>query len=583
MRSKIIVLCAFAGTVFVVQSLRGIEPEDGPAYMTDSHGAAGVCWFLADMKNLDPTYERYYYGGLDWLVEMAEWDGDRCRWLVSTTAPEGHPNHRYIWGGGIVNQLVGGYLTSGHERYRDTALGGARTAMDEAISVVTPYGPGYYWRGLRVGHSHGPGSVGDMLITVYAGLGETAVVPYIEGLLNWLRTQADISTDNEGHTLAMWPEEPGGTAYESGYCYGNAGTLAFLINAANHFPGFSYPDGIDLRFAVNASARWLMSVAVDVPQASGVIWRYMRHDEISNNIGWGSGVAGIGAQFLDAYKLNQTAGDPFADECLDYARKAAATIIYRVNEGDIASGTKLRVGACGGEGGTAHFLLALASTMDSIDPDFAAECRSASATIAELVVESRLRFGERCAWKSSTKFGDEAVNIAFDYGVTGLGKCLYELGTELGRPDLMAVAREAADYVRFITVWDQRGGCKWPQIVPYGPNDNDGDGVIDQWDAFPGSSREAVDSDGDRMGDNFEWFIIDDNGADGLNSFGDILPEDDYDDDGTSNLSEFRLGTDPTSWTDVPVFPPYCVVIAFVMLIGLSWRYRSVGKVEPLA
>ena len=76
--------------------------------------------------------------------------------------------------------------------------------------------------------------------------------------------------------------------------------------------------------------------------------------------------------------------------------------------------------------------------------------------------------------------------------------------------------------------------------------------------------HEAVDSDGDRMGDTFEWLIVDDNEGDALDSFADVLPAADYDDDGTLNLTEFRLGTDPTSWTEVRAFSPAWIAIALV-------------------
>jgi hypothetical protein len=161
-----------------------------------------------------------------------------------------------------------------------------------------------------------------------------------------------------------------------------------------------------------------------------------------------------------------------------------------------------------------------------------------------------------------------------DYGVTGLGWALYLTGTALGRDDLVDVAREAGDYLRFIAVWDERGGCKWPQIIPYGPNDADDDGVFDDWDAFPANPNEAVDSDSDGIGDNFEWLIADDDPGDGLNSFSDVLPVDDYDGDGASNLTEFQLGTDPASWTDVSVCSPAWITAVIAVLL-FAFLYKS--------
>jgi len=543
-----IVCFALACAVFLCQEASAIAPEDGPAFMTDTHGAAGVCWFFREIRAIEPAYDRYYFGGLDWLVAMAMWDGDMCCWWVSTTAPEGHPNHRLSHGAGsIIGELTKGYLESGNSNYRDTALGGVRALLASAEPNSTPYGQGYWW-GERVGHSHGPGKYGDTLITAYDHLEGAAdlVYPYIVGSLNWLLDQAVLGDDGQGNLTAFWPEHEGGTAYETGYCYGNAGTLAFVINAANHFPNFAFPDGSsvsDLRAFVNASARWLISVSVPYPGPDdGIIWRYMRHDPNSRNVGWGSGVAGIGAQFLYAYQLNQAAGDPFAAECLATAKKSANTVIYEINDGAFFSR-----GACGGEGGAPLFLMDLADEIEGSDPQLAQECRDASGKTGDLIVADRLTFfGERTAWQSSPKFGDQATNIAFDWGVTGLGLALYVTGSRLDRPDLVDVAHKAAEYLMLITVWDERGGCKWPQIIPYGPGDADADGVYNPWDTFPIYPNDVLDFDADGIGDNFEWKIIDHDSNDPLEIFADVLPEDDYDDDGHSNINEFNFQTDPT-------------------------------------
>jgi autotransporter-associated beta strand protein len=55
------------------------------------------------------------------------------------------------------------------------------------------------------------------------------------------------------------------------------------------------------------------------------------------------------------------------------------------------------------------------------------------------------------------------------------------------------------------------------------------------------------DLDGDGMADSFEQGIIAANPADGINTINDVLPQADFDGDGTNNLTEFRLGLDPTN------------------------------------
>lgn len=55
------------------------------------------------------------------------------------------------------------------------------------------------------------------------------------------------------------------------------------------------------------------------------------------------------------------------------------------------------------------------------------------------------------------------------------------------------------------------------------------------------------DLDGDGMADSFEQGIIAANPADGINTINDVLPQADFDGDGTNNLTEFRLGLNPTN------------------------------------
>jgi len=78
------------------------------------------------------------------------------------------------------------------------------------------------------------------------------------------------------------------------------------------------------------------------------------------------------------------------------------------------------------------------------------------------------------------------------------------------------------------------------------PNDpdSDNDGANDGDDAFPLNPRGQTNADGDNLGDEFEQIIVD--AFEEYNSMEDVGPQDDPDGDGTSNLREFLLGTDPT-------------------------------------
>jgi len=493
MKFKGVMICTVACAV-IAAFVTGCPPQPyEPEFWVDSHGAGGVTRFLGEYRAFDPSYDAYYFGGLDWLVATAVWQGDMCGWILDPDAEPGDPNYKIITGGSI-GELTRGYLASGNTAYRDTALGSLKALLDSAIpDEDNPYGQGYWW-GKRVGWSHGPGKVGGTLIDAYDDLpGATALVaPYLQGLCIWLLDQAVWGDDGQGNPTAMWPEEEGGTAYETGYCYGNAGTLAFLISAADHFPTITFPAGSpvnDLRELVNAGLRWLISVAVEVPEAGGVKWLYMRHDQYSENIGWGSGVAGIGGQFGLAYLLNQAAGDPFADVCLEYAKKAAATVVYKI---DLVS--SIGRGACGGEAGAPLFLFQLADEIEGTEPLLAEEYRETSGKIADFVVADRMTFyNDRAAWRAGTHLHAQAANVAFDYGVTGLGYALYLIGTELSRPDLVEVAGKAAEYIRLITKSAAQGGYKWPKLVPFGPTDTDGDGMFDDWDEYPDDPNRVWD------------------------------------------------------------------------------------------
>jgi len=488
-------ICVVACSVLATLVTGCPEPPYEPEFKVDTHGASGVAWFLGEIRAIDPSYDVYYFAGLDWLTATAVWQGDMCGWILDPDAEPGDPNYRVTRGEQyIIVALINGYLAGGNTDYRDTALGALKALLDWATpDEGNPYGQGYSWGNRRVGHTWGPGLIGDLLITAYDNLpgAQALVAPYLQGLCVWLLDQAVLGDDGQGNPTAFWPEEEGGTAYETGYCYGNAGTLAFLANAADRFPTLTFPGGSpvnDLRELANASARWLMSMAEPYPGPDdGIIWRYMRHDELSDNIGWGSGVSGIGAQLLAVNLLNLSADPSFAAACLEYAEKAAATVIYEINEA-----TSIKKGACGGEGGVLLFLLPLAEAVQGTDPQLAQECRDATETVADFVVAVRLTFyNGRTTWPAGSY--DLAASIALDGGLTGLGLVLYQTGTELSRPDLVSVAQDAVEYLKLIAKTADQGGLKWPQIIPYGPNDTDGDGVFDDWDEYPDDPNKVWD------------------------------------------------------------------------------------------
>jgi hypothetical protein len=91
-----------------------------------------------------------------------------------------------------------------------------------------------------------------------------------------------------------------------------------------------------------------------------------------------------------------------------------------------------------------------------------------------------------------------------------------------------------------------------------GPDSND-DGVPD-----------ITDMDKDGMPDDFERLIIEFDTEDGIETIDDVLPGDDFDEDGFTNREEYLNGTDPTHLTVVSL--PHVVIPVAVALLVLGVR-----------
>jgi len=97
--------------------------------------------------------------------------------------------------------------------------------------------------------------------------------------------------------------------------------------------------------------------------------------------------------------------------------------------------------------------------------------------------------------------------------------------------------------------------------------DVDGDGVMECDDAFPGNPDEWADDDRDGLGDNFEQQIIDFDAFDAYETLDDVLPDDDFDRDGTSNATEFEWQTDPT---DPASYVPLWTLVGTALLVAAA-------------
>jgi len=93
---------------------------------------------------------------------------------------------------------------------------------------------------------------------------------------------------------------------------------------------------------------------------------------------------------------------------------------------------------------------------------------------------------------------------------------------------------------------DTPDGCdNCPGVANADQADADEDGAGDVCDAFPDDPDYSLDDDGDGMPDDWEQQIID-AASGGIYTIDDVLPNDDFDGDGFSNITEYEKGTDPT-------------------------------------
>ncbi len=101
--------------------------------------------------------------------------------------------------------------------------------------------------------------------------------------------------------------------------------------------------------------------------------------------------------------------------------------------------------------------------------------------------------------------------------------------------------------------------------------DRDGDLIANARDAFPDMPDAWLDADEDGLGDRFEHRILGHDPDDDLRNLLHVLPEDDYDGDGASNLEEFLAGTDPTRAPDDRPEPGPDASTIWLPLLARDW------------
>ncbi|HID22205.1 MAG TPA: hypothetical protein EYP14_07365, partial [Planctomycetaceae bacterium] len=430
-----------------------------------------------------PEYDKYWKGALNWLISVVQRDKQGyLYWYMSTTAPKGHPSRRISIPGmcHVTRMFLAGYKRCGDKRYLETGLESARTLVERIPRKKdTSYGTAWTWSaayrrndrtpGLLAGHSHGLGNVISTLLDAYEAATDDSfrgeIRQALKGLLVNLRARATL-TEHNGHTLVSWPSRRNRNIVETGYCYGQAGVVLPLLDMAEVFPDMALSDGTTPLSLANGSLRYLMSVAQEV--RGGYIWPYMRHRKRSKNIGYGSGTGGIGWAFLRGAEVNRKADPAFAEQCMKYARGAVTYAVNLVlgNKGPDRlkrPGGDAGFGVCGGAGGAGVLLVKYAEAAGSRGPQLLRRIDQAIERIARRVIASTTEIDGTLVCPDRTHF--KRINIALDYGQTGIVLGLSIAGQYLKNEELIDAAKKVADYIAQRAV-REGGGYKFAQFHP---------------------------------------------------------------------------------------------------------------------
>ena len=458
----------------------GVQMEKGPAYLTDSHGAAGVAQSFLELAKTSPEYARYWKGSLDWLLYVAQRDEEgRMTWLMSTSAPKGHPSRRISIPGicHVSSMFFAGYEACGDARYKSAGIAGARMIVERyAIKKQTSLGTSYAWThayqpnakvpGMLAGHSHGLGNVIDALLKAHEASPSKEFKQALKGLVINLRLRGR-QMEKDGQVMFAWPTVKNPRVFESGYCYGQAGVLLPLLSLAEAMPRLKLSDGTTPLSMANANLKYLMSVARE--QNGGYVWPYMRHSETSRNIGYGSGTGGIGWAMLRGSQINRDIDPDFAAKCMHYARGA---VLYALNLVESAKGNQrmrgpggdVGFGVCGGAGGAGYFLMLYADGAGKEDTLLVRRIGAAVEKIARSVISSGVEL-EDGTMACPDRVNFKCVNLALDYGQTGVVLGLSTAGRYLQNQEINDAAERVADYIVRRAV-DEGGGQKFAQFHP---------------------------------------------------------------------------------------------------------------------
>jgi hypothetical protein len=120
-------------------------------------------------------------------------------------------------------------------------------------------------------------------------------------------------------------------------------------------------------------------------------------------------------------------------------------------------------GVCGGAGGMGYFLILYARDVGDKDPDLVKRINAAIEKTARLVIASTIEIDGTLACPDRVHF--KRINIALDYGQTGVVLGLAIAGRYLKNPELIEAAKKVASYIVRQAV-PEGGGYKFAQFRP---------------------------------------------------------------------------------------------------------------------
>ena len=470
--------------LFFAAPLWALQPEEGPGFLTDSHGAMAVIEVLLELGDDFPDGEVLLVKTLQWYDDVKIDRDGAYSWMRSTSAPEGHMAHveDYRISAKLIEKCAAIQKQYGENPLCRKLIDGAFKLLERNCKIEQtksgpskwlPWNPNIKKPFFATGHSHGPGAYLAAFSNMYRDTADPRAKELAIGIANLTKDAAleKMGRDRmpQATWLTVWPDMP---TWRTGWCYGTAGVSFGLMDFHDVFPDYRFYDGSSALDMAHAGMNWVATKRVDVKDGC-TFERIRAATKPTENIGWGSGVGGIGATYLRGYQYAVKERPKQAKRHLELALAVARHICNQLEGGwdyvgkthvvqDNKKEEELNLGFCGGLGGTHIFLLDLADAIESTQPELAQRCRRNCDVVGGWFVNRSIRLNDGIAWHGREKEGgDKVVSLAIDYGLTGMVIGLHKLAVERPKPDYEKAWRGATRGLVSLGV-TEGAGLKWP-------------------------------------------------------------------------------------------------------------------------